>query len=392
LPVVLTTEPTEGDKLLQVRRVRYATSPPITGEDVVGDVQFNGEPFEAYPFFGKKAEDYVGAYWSEDVPDEKTTYLQARLMNGVWVLEDTATLDLAPTGVWYLSERVATNNLLIMGDEKIWDMNPRTVKPRGIRVTPVPNNFSLGMDGDQHVVYLLDDAEAASQAARRVPIVYKFAANTMELLATQVLPSAPKEFGGLHPMAVAGNIDVCWTLAYDSTENQPYPPNRGMLLYKRHPDMSLDTSFGTNGIQNIEEYFPFETNKKFVNMGGGTEVLWMVSNHYHRIYKFDVTGSLAQFISSHSTPSVTDSPDGSEGEPVGVSGNADWVWFVDKNVVVAGWPPSTVSLGKFYRLDARGIQHDEGFSLQNGRVRAMAEYGREMPIDIGASGPVVWGT
>jgi hypothetical protein len=344
-----------------------------------------------YPFFGKKAEDYAGAYWSEDVPDDKTTYLQARLMNGVWVLEDTATLDLAPTGVWLLSERVTSDvDRPILGSEKMWDMNPRTVRPRGIRVTPVPNNISIGIDGDQHVVYLLDDAPASNQSARRVPIVYKFEANTMELIATVRLPSAPKEVGGLHPMAVAGNIDVMWHLSYDSTDLPGGGNRRAMLLYKHHADMSLDTSFGDSGIQDITADFPYFggiEEKKEVGIGGGTEVLWMTQNRTKRIYKFDVTGSLAQFISSHPTPAVADTP--SDGEPVGVSGNADWVWFADKNVISFG---ANVSLGKFYRLYARGIQHNESFSIRNQRVQAIGEYGREMPIDIGGSGPVVWGT
>jgi hypothetical protein len=304
-------------------------------------------------------------------------------MNGVWVLEDTATLDLAPTGVWMLSERVTSDiNVPILGSEKIWDMNPRTVRPRGIRVTPVPNNLSLGMDGDQQVVYLLDDALASGQAAIRTPVVYKYDANTMELVATKVLPSDPKPAVGVHPMAVAGNVDVCWTLAKDSTDNR-----RDMLLYKRKPDMSLDTSFGSNGIQNIVADFPYEENKKFVNIGGGTEVLWMVSNHYHRIYKFDVTGSLARFVSSHHTPAFVDGPDEYEGEPRGVSGNADWVWLADKNVVSFG---NDVSRAVCYLLYARGIQDGEDFSIRNSRVIARGEYGREWPIDVGASGPVVW--
>ena len=87
--VVLTVEPVDTDMSLTVRKVKYATSPPVTGEPPeLAGYDWDGDEFVAFPDFGSVALDYADSFSViETVPGVNDTFLQVFRHQGNPIVE-----------------------------------------------------------------------------------------------------------------------------------------------------------------------------------------------------------------------------------------------------------------------------------------------------------------
>ena len=87
--------PGPEDSTLWVRGVRYIDLPPEQSRPDCNDgreptcrYEWTGDDFEAYPDFGRRAEDYAElAYTADGPPTLETRYVRVRYEAGVWLVE-----------------------------------------------------------------------------------------------------------------------------------------------------------------------------------------------------------------------------------------------------------------------------------------------------------------
>lgn len=87
ITVLLTVKPTNNDRTLKVRRVRYSTARPEECEGTSCHYEFSSAVFDAYPDFGKKITDYEGDEWSGPLITDEDTFLKAYKESGSWRIE-----------------------------------------------------------------------------------------------------------------------------------------------------------------------------------------------------------------------------------------------------------------------------------------------------------------
>lgn len=81
--VALVEEPTAESRMLSVRRIRYASLPPL-----IGEYEWDWDHFEVYPAHGFTCEEYKAYYVdpSKAAPPADTVFLRAERRESVWIL------------------------------------------------------------------------------------------------------------------------------------------------------------------------------------------------------------------------------------------------------------------------------------------------------------------